>query len=329
MTKKILLAICIALNIWAFIGVISYGDFIDIIYYPIVILLLAYIFYRYYPKFFILFIFFNLLVVIKYFDSLNKVEGYPDKSMEDLYTFLAYFFIHIFFVLVLIKVINGRTLTEEKKIIIPIAIIIAAIAIILIFISLFEWSIEPLRWLAFLMIIIVPIILIILALDFFIRQIAGGELIQDRRIIIIIAIFFVLCYTPLISAPSSFVRQIIGAQLIQDNEADIYCVTKIDRNFICTLGEIEKSSTGENYSFRRGYAYDSIKKNPYLYYEKEYPGINNKYMYRSFFILDSRGGGSGGSMDDQIANMKKYYIDINHFFFKLSKKFRLLNENHL
>ena len=243
--------------------------------------------------------------------------------METSNTFLAYFFIHIFFVLVLIKVINGKTLTEEKKIIIPIAGIMAIIAGILIFISLFEWTIEPLRWLALLMMITVPIILVILALDFFIRRIAGGELIQDKRIIIIITIFFVLCYTPLIAAPSSFVRQIIGAQLIQDNEADIYCVTKIDRNFICVLGEIEKSSTGENYSFRRGYAYDSSKNNPYIYYEKEYPGINNKYMYKSSFILDLPPYSSEGSMDDQIANMKKYYIDINHFFFKLSKKFRL------
>ena len=83
MANKILITICVAaLNIWAFAGVVCYGDFIDIVYYPIVILLLACLFYRYCSKYPVLFIFFNFLIVIKYFDSLNKVEGYPDKSME-------------------------------------------------------------------------------------------------------------------------------------------------------------------------------------------------------------------------------------------------------
>ena len=103
MAKKILLTICIiALNIWAFAGVISYGDFIDIIYYPTIILLLSYIFYRYYPKFFILF---NFLVVIKYFDSLNKVEGYPypNGSFADFLIGLTYFIVHILFIGMLIR----------------------------------------------------------------------------------------------------------------------------------------------------------------------------------------------------------------------------------
>jgi len=335
---KILFTICIiALNIWAFIGVTSYGDFIDIIYYPIVILSLTYIFYRYYPKFPSLFIFFNLLVVAKYFDSLNKVEGFPDKAMEDLYTILAYFLIHVCFVIVLNKVIKGRTPAEKKLIIIPmiISLIIFALAVL------------TLLWIVVTVLLItIPIVItffilryfiihhtpIMPVLSSFIRQILGEELIQDKRIIVLImAIFAILCYTPIISAPSSFVRQIIGAQLIQDDEADIHCVTKIDKNFICALGGIEKSSTPEDYVYyyRAGYAYDTIKNNRYVYYDKEYPSADNKYMYKRFFILDSRweSGWRGpvprGILEPQLSNMKKYYIDINHFFFKLSKRFKI------
>jgi len=272
----IIITICmIALNIWAFTGVISHGDFIDWFYYPILILLLCYIFYRYYPNFPELFVLFNLLIIIKYFDSLDKVEGfpYPDGAFIDFSIGLAYVLINIFFIILLSKslfvilLIKSRTFPEIE---IPTS--------------------------------------------------KGGIFTENKKIVIIlIVIFSILCYTPVISAPSSFIRQIAGAQLIQDDE-EIYCVTKIDKEFICTLGGIEKSGS----CYRRvGYAYDSIKRN-YIYYEKEYPSVNNKYIYkRSFFLIYSgQYYGWSGTMDPQSTNMKDYYIDINHFFFKLSKKFK-------
>ncbi|MCL1911839.1 MAG: hypothetical protein FWG13_06510 [Leptospirales bacterium] len=238
MANKILIAACIiALNICAFTGVVSHGDFIDWTYYPIVILLLFYIFYRYYSKFPIWFIFFNLLIITKYFDSLNKVKGfpYPDGIFTDFLIGSLYFIIHIFFIAILIR-------------------------------------------------------------D---RPIAGNK----RVMITVILLFSILCYTPIISAPSSFVRQIIGAQLIQDDKNEIYCVTKIDKKFISALGGIYDDDYGR---WRICHAY-------------KFSGIDNRYIYRTSFVLKLGYSSGGGTMDPQSANMKNYYINVNRFFFKLSK----------
>ena len=408
MTKKILLIISIiALNILAFIGVIYHGDFIDWIYYPIVILLLCYLFYKYYYEFPALFIFFNLLVIIKYFDSLNKVEGYPypDGALTDFYIGLAYVLINIIFIVILNKVrrlkiiilttviiaiiifyatlvwiylleciitpiammllIKNKTLAENKKIVIPIMSIMSSLYIIYLVrdsgvsYSLFSFII-PIIILIFIAalikdrtlaenkrimmpisaIVVIIVILysnftnsllpvlteiaifsifyyaytpFVLSLSFLVGLIGlDTRFMEDKRMkITLTVIFSILCYTPIISAPSSFIRQIVGAQLIQDGEREVYCVTKITKEFICTIGEIEPSSIKEDCYLRIGCVY-------------KVSDIDQKYVYKNLFLLDCSGGDSSGNMDPQVLNMKDYYVNINHFFFKLFKNFRAI-----
>ena len=408
MTKKILLIISIiALNILAFIGVIYHGDFIDWIYYPIVILLLCYLFYKYYYEFPALFIFFNLLVIIKYFDSLNKVEGYPypDGALTDFYIGLAYVLINIIFIVILNKVrrlkiiilttviiaiiifyatlvwiylleciitpiammllIKNKTLAENKKIVIPIMSIMSSLYIIYLVrdsgvsYSLFSFII-PIIILIFIAalikdrtlaenkrimmpisaIVVIIVILysnftnsllpvlteiaifsifyyaytpFVLSLSFLVGLIGlDTRFMEDKRMkITLTVIFSILCYTPIISAPSSFIRQIVGAQLIQDGEREVYCVTKITKEFICTIGEIEPSSIKEDCYLRIGCVY-------------KFSDIDQKYVYKNLFLLDCSGGDSSGNMDPQVLNMKDYYVNINHFFFKLFKNFRAI-----
>jgi hypothetical protein len=221
------------------------------------------------------------------------------------------FIIPIIILIFIAALIKDRTLAENKRIMMPIS---AIVVIIVILYSNFTNSLLPvLTEIAIFSIFYYAYTPFVLSLSFLVGLIGlDTRFMEDKRMkITLTVIFSILCYTPIISAPSSFVRQIVGTQLIQDDDREVYCVTKIDKEFICTLGEVRSSSFTEDYYFRVGYSY-------------KFSDIDQKYVYKNLFLLDRSGGDSSGSMDPQVLNMKDYYVNINHFFFKLLKNFRAI-----